>query len=144
MWIQSTLSLKYPPSIKKHALREPSMEINDFYNPINYPTLPYDKHTCEHMCVSLHYAESCGCFMYSESKRYSGTAEGWPLCEIYNDQQSECTVSYAEYNTPADVVDACECYDKCNDSVEIRNSDFHKKIPYFKDPLKHYGGNREK
>lgn len=77
----------------KSSFRTGGFEESDFYNPINYPNLPYDKLTCEHLCVSQHYKDSCGCLMYAEMLHYAGVNETWEPCVTYN--EGNCSQSYA-------------------------------------------------
>lgn len=102
----------------------------NFYNPINYPDLPYDRLTCEHLCVSKYWAidRNCSCFMYTEARIYSN-ATHVPMCATYDEAFPECTLSNAKYNTPDDVYQNCACYDKCSDYC--KNVNFCAVYEYF-------------
>lgn len=103
--------------------RTPSLEITDFYNPVLFPNLPYDKVVCERLCVSNYWTNvtNCSCLMYAEAYKYSGAGEsGWTLCDVFSSDESNlCTLSNAVHGTPSKVLSDCECFEKCDDTVEI-------------------------
>lgn len=90
----------YPKQIKGMMLD--SIPADNLNNPIFAPHLPYDRVTCETICLSNHTASSSGCYWDYEAWMYAGMPENPPACEeIWNDMRIGWDVA------------KCECYKKC-------------------------------
>ena len=122
-----SFTLQYPNNIQRlfRDTNSANLLLEDYYNPLNYPKLPYDRITCERLCVSLYWIFKCNCFMYEEAIKYAGKpkANGTeiPLCDLYGEDENNdnCSASNAMFNTPAGDIAACGCYEKC-DSYRFR------------------------
>lgn len=89
---------------------------------------PYDKHTCENLCLCNYWFQTCGCFESAEIRKTPVSPDDISRCQEffpslnYSDPNSDCSVlNYMEV-LPG-ILDKCECFDQCNSyKFKVTNS----------------------
>ncbi len=98
----------------KQMLKYP-LEPADLYNSILAPNLPYDRQTCEQLCVVNYWLPICNCTMFPEIMRYSGKPKNTTVCPSinYNDTDGRCASKNVSTKTPSSEYARCKCYKRC-------------------------------